>query len=422
MRDEDFFPDFGARKFGPPPKKSKMLLSATEIKVERQLARSRLSARGTRQITDSRDNNAGKMTLPGFTNRRFENQISVKFFDPFCDPSLPSQWMHVGSEESAHRARFPGFSESPEGEVYLCSCFKTAVVVWQRVVLSSQRFDIGKGPWTIVGLDSVETHIEVASEALFAMAFPFEITRKSLFRFPGVDNLPWKTGLCHACAPDAPFSEMKISTPGSRSLFEIYFLRESLRRGYVPHYLVGLGRGEIDREFVDADMGELADLEKVAYRKYRLSVDSIQIEKTRLEFKEAKNRIQVEIHMGLKNTFPNASWWSPFKSEEKLAQLISKLFPSLRIERNVRLAVLGGLELDLFIRDLSLGIEYNGEQHYKPVEYFGGEAKFAQQIQRDERKRELCRELGIRLIEFRYDEVLDEATVRKKLEGMKGLT
>ncbi len=47
-------------------------------------------------------------------------------------------------------------------------------------------------------------------------------------------------------------------------------------------------------------------------------------------------------------------------------------------------------------------VEYDGEQHYRPVEYFGGEDKYKQQQERDDRKNEYCRKQGIKLKRIPY--------------------
>lgn len=54
--------------------------------------------------------------------------------------------------------------------------------------------------------------------------------------------------------------------------------------------------------------------------------------------------------------------------------------------------------LDVFIHELNIGLEYQGEQHNRPVDYFGGETTYSQTLERDERKRKLCEENGISLI------------------------
>ena len=59
---------------------------------------------------------------------------------------------------------------------------------------------------------------------------------------------------------------------------------------------------------------------------------------------------------------------------------------------------LGKQHLDIYFVDLNIGVEYQGVQHYKPVDYFGGEEGFAQSQERDERKRQLCKENSCPLI------------------------
>lgn len=46
----------------------------------------------------------------------------------------------------------------------------------------------------------------------------------------------------------------------------------------------------------------------------------------------------------------------------------------------------GNLSYDFYLPTENLLIEYNGEQHYYPVKYFGGEEKFKKQIEHDLRK------------------------------------
>ena len=54
-------------------------------------------------------------------------------------------------------------------------------------------------------------------------------------------------------------------------------------------------------------------------------------------------------------------------------------------------------------------IEYQGQQHYKPVDYFGGEEKFQQQQFHDELKREYAEEyIGVPLLEIPYTEDTEE--------------
>lgn len=68
----------------------------------------------------------------------------------------------------------------------------------------------------------------------------------------------------------------------------------------------------------------------------------------------------------------------------------------------------GLLSYDFYIPKYNLLCEFNGVQHYKPVEYFGGEEKFKTQQEHDYRKREYAKLHNINLLEIRYDENIEE--------------
>ena len=59
--------------------------------------------------------------------------------------------------------------------------------------------------------------------------------------------------------------------------------------------------------------------------------------------------------------------------------------------------------------DVHSFIECQGEQHFKPVEAFGGESRFAVQLRNDEKKRQYAKEKGIKLIEISYKKKKYEA-------------
>lgn len=63
---------------------------------------------------------------------------------------------------------------------------------------------------------------------------------------------------------------------------------------------------------------------------------------------------------------------------------------------------LGRQSLDLYIPSLRTAIEYQGIQHYMPVDFFGGEEALALRRELDQQKRQLCEENNVRLIEWPY--------------------
>lgn len=60
------------------------------------------------------------------------------------------------------------------------------------------------------------------------------------------------------------------------------------------------------------------------------------------------------------------------------------------------------LPFDFYLPNYNMCIEYDGEQHYKPIEYFGGEEKFIIQKQNDNIKTQYCQENNIKLLRIPY--------------------
>ena len=65
------------------------------------------------------------------------------------------------------------------------------------------------------------------------------------------------------------------------------------------------------------------------------------------------------------------------------------------------------MTLDFYLPEYNIGIECQGIQHYEPIEYFGGEKKFKEQVKRDELKKKLCTEHGINIEYINYNEEIN---------------
>jgi len=63
------------------------------------------------------------------------------------------------------------------------------------------------------------------------------------------------------------------------------------------------------------------------------------------------------------------------------------------------------LPFDSYLPDYNICIEFQGIQHYQPVEMFGGEKQFILQQMYDNIKRKFCLDNGIRLIEISYKDI-----------------
>lgn len=56
-------------------------------------------------------------------------------------------------------------------------------------------------------------------------------------------------------------------------------------------------------------------------------------------------------------------------------------------------------------------IEYQGEQHYKPVVVFGGAEGFKRNQRHDQIKKDFCKIHGIEFIEVKHGELAQAATI-----------
>lgn len=81
------------------------------------------------------------------------------------------------------------------------------------------------------------------------------------------------------------------------------------------------------------------------------------------------------------------------------------------------------LSYDFYIPSVNMLIECQGEQHYKPIDYFGGSERFSIQQEIDQLKREYARQNGYYLLEISYKdyrknrilEILKEAGILPEL-------
>jgi hypothetical protein len=104
-------------------------------------------------------------------------------------------------------------------------------------------------------------------------------------------------------------------------------------------------------------------------------------------------------------------------SETILFQLVKEIFDQHEVIFHYRGKELKGLEIDIWLPELKIGFEYQGIQHFQPIEHWGGQTSFQKLQDNDLRKKVLCRELNYRLIEINYDEVLCKDTILAKIKA-----
>lgn len=108
------------------------------------------------------------------------------------------------------------------------------------------------------------------------------------------------------------------------------------------------------------------------------------------------------------------------KGSEQLTAELQKLVGEAKVVNEFYLGE--GLYLDIYCPSYHLGIEYHGRQHFEYVDHFHKNwTEFKDAKNRDARKKELCTEMGIALVEFDYKDNLDDSDMvyGRLLTGLK---
>lgn len=106
-------------------------------------------------------------------------------------------------------------------------------------------------------------------------------------------------------------------------------------------------------------------------------------------------------------------------SETRLLNELKAAFPDQVINHQVRPTWLAPQSLDIVFTEHRIAVEYQGVQHSRPVDYFGGKKAFEDQQMRDAYKQALCEENGMRLIEALPSYVLTDLVgeIQNTIEG-----
>lgn len=150
------------------------------------------------------------------------------------------------------------------------------------------------------------------------------------------------------------------------------------------------------------------ELNITAYRFEDDPIKEIYIDRIKALIREAEN--QVREAQGIPRI--GEGW----VSETQLYYQIKEAFPDLEVQQHASPEWLGRQHLDIFLPEIQVAIEYQGRQHDEPIEFFGGESAFQYLLMRDAKKRSLCHQNGIKLIEVRPDYLIEELINRIRRE------
>lgn len=127
-------------------------------------------------------------------------------------------------------------------------------------------------------------------------------------------------------------------------------------------------------------------------------------------------------------------------SETLLYKQIEAAFTDYDVIPHARPLFLGRQHYDVYLPEQRIALEYQGDQHSGPVDFFGGIEAFEKNKERDERKKQISKDNGIKLIEvfpgYKVEDIIRDilknikdpnsseyqTELSKALEGLKQLT
>ncbi len=98
----------------------------------------------------------------------------------------------------------------------------------------------------------------------------------------------------------------------------------------------------------------------------------------------------------------NCSFCKINKGEFKIKEILDQKNIEHVIQQRISWKNCKSLYFDFYISEKRMAIEFDGVQHFKPVNFFGGEKQFLQQSRNDLYKKEYCEYNNIGLIRIHY--------------------
>lgn len=190
---------------------------------------------------------------------------------------------------------------------------------------------------------------------------------------------------------------------------------------------------QIDCNMRDIMMHRL-QVDTSSWRKKNLGGGKLGLEEKGMKYcwinahiKNSEERFNGKIIEDIKNgIYEDVDWYeyiipeNKWKSEQLVLEIVKQLYPKETVWYQYRPDFLktdkGQLSYDIFIGKMRVAIEYQGKQHFEPVEIFGGIDSFERQKERDALKYRLSRENGIKLIYINYWEDITPALIKKRIE------
>lgn len=325
------------------------------------------------------------------------------------EEGLPLPWVHYPGG-----CAFVGFSEKKDSPVFFCECMEKA---FTNQIELKKKAGL-KGEFYRTDTEGFKWYYPMKN---YLTGFPRSFTKQFENEFYEADSIlqyvNFKKGLCHKCNQKMPTVELIFAGYNTfMQHYGWYIERKKLELGYL--------RNDVFLDSFPEELRELAAEMNYYHRIWEeesykpLGDPSWNCERQReAELKENKvaRRFHNIIENMVREEFNYKRIGEHWTNETTLYHLVRQILPGEEVIFHCRQDFLKGLELDIFVPDRLLGIEYQGIQHFEPMKMWGGEEALKRTQEHDLKKKRLCRRNGVILVYFDYRDELSEELVRERL-------
>ena len=315
-----------------------------------------------------------------------ENDVDVINYE-----KLPLPYVYYPSLGGA----FFAFSKNINSDIYFCECEKEAIKNYLDII---DKID---SPQYMKPFDK--------SYPLNCYLFPKQLQKEQI---SSINDLKFKPNLCFRCNKTVP--QLNACHAMYGGLFEQkygwYINQEYLNNGLLPRRIdLGAILPNKCAEYLRPSVDLQAKMQRFLRGSDEYQLLSVELESIGTVCSLINDKVRTDFgYRGIGEHWIN---------ETTLKHIVASLFPDKEVLAHYRPKWLDGLELDIYVPEIKLAIEYQGIQHFQAMKHWGGKEKLKIQQEHDARKKRICDELGVYLVYFDYTEDINTEYVKSKLQN-----
>lgn len=312
---------------------------------------------------------------------------------------------------------FIGFKKEINSEFVFCECQKKAITnyIYMRLFGKTNRTD---DPYLFnsnVYFNEIDRRF-ILDPAYFPYQFVADLHQKKVKQdISIIEYFNFRNGICHECNKSIPGYNYCIPYTKFYKMFGWYINKRIME--------YGINRNTFFLELPEncpqniKNLYSITDARLYEFPTYSLNNSDINeiennyhttIDKVITQIEVIKNNVRNEIENEVRDAFGYKRIGEEWISETILYKEIKRSLSDIKVIHHGKPEWLGKQHFDIWIPGKKVAIEYQGAQHYKPIQYFGGEEGFLKTRERDKRKKELCNENGVLLIYVDEEDSIQE--------------